>query len=481
MDITVRSGILTHVGQRRKINEDSVAFFEPTDTKKIKESGYLYVVADGVGGADKGDYASKYASQKVLYEYYQHNSILPKDRLKTAILTANSDIYQYSFKGNDGKRMATTLVAAAVVNGRVVVANVGDSRAYIIRNGVITQITQDHSVVAQLVKDGLMTSEEAETSEIKNKITRSVGGKQDVSVDIFEVELLPGDRILLCSDGLTRYFKDDELLFVATKGNSKTITPVLVDKANERGGADNISVILIEYDYREKLVEVPAISDMVSRETAPVFYDEITGEEISPSVSGRESVVYRRKKTSSQSFNPAVFPWLKLLYTSLAVFLFFLVIGAGIRYLLGDSLEPQQSSSNASIVLVEPREEDDDLTDYKFIETPTPKTPETGVIQPVSENSPTVNNPGNEPTQSGIQILYCRYQVKPKETFSGILKLMNLDNVTVEFFKQTCRPENLCKNIDIIHTDNHFIFELNEQLTSEICENAGGKLTNENN
>jgi len=488
MDLTIRSGVLTHVGQRRKVNEDSVAFFEPTDVNKIKESGYLYVVADGVGGADKGDYASKYASQKVMYEYYQNSGTVPKDRLKSAILLANHDIYQYSFKGNGGKRMATTLVAAVIHDGKCTVANVGDSRAYIIRSNEITQITQDHSVVQQLVNDGLMTPEEAEVSDIRNKITRSIGGKQDLTVDLFEVDLLPGDRILLCSDGLTKYFKNDELLFYVTKGNSKTITPVLVDKANERGGADNISVILVEYDYAEKLAQIPANHDMISRETSPVFYDEITGEEIHPE---RETNNYVRKpshkdKTTQEDSAPII--WSKLAVSAFAIFLLFFVFTTGFRYIKGPIPKITPSPENELVV----------ETVEVMANTDTPLSIPTSTItmMPTIEEviiTTEVNAENTAVTAQETQeeLRYCRYDVKSGDNFSKIFEIFNFiktdPNADInQIFKDTCRTTDEtghpCNDAAFIFANYHyFIFDLNDQITADLCESNQGQLTNEGN
>lgn len=237
---------LTHPGQKRPNNEDFVAFFEPKNERDLLQSGSLYIVADGVGGASRGEQASQFAAQKVLYEYYRRTDLLPAERLVQAMKEAGNTIYRFSQEGARFTRMATTMVAAAIVGKRLIVANVGDSRAYIIRNGHVRQITRDHNLVGEMVREGIMNEAEALRSKVKNRLTRSLGGEPDPTVDVFEVQLQPGDRILLCSDGLTRYALKDDIARLAGEGSPADVVQHLIDFANERGGADNISVVLVE-------------------------------------------------------------------------------------------------------------------------------------------------------------------------------------------------------------------------------------------
>lgn len=243
----VRSASLSHIGRKRSRNEDFIAVFEPRDLGELSQSGSLYILADGVGGAVQGERASRYAAEKVLYEYYRLPDIDPAERLRQLIQAAGKDIYSYAEDNADHRRMATTLVAAIVRDGALTVANVGDSRAYLLRASAIRQITRDHSYLGELLESGLTENEAAKRTGIRNKITRSLGGKRDVLVDIYpNISLNVGDRILLCSDGLTRYALPSDIDRLASQGELAVAVERLVAFANQRGGADNISVILLE-------------------------------------------------------------------------------------------------------------------------------------------------------------------------------------------------------------------------------------------
>ena len=252
--INVQSFGDKHPGRRRKNNEDFVVWFEPSDPAEIEASGCLYILADGVGGAARGERASQYAAQKVLYEYYQHPEVEPGERLRRLMLQANDDIFTHAEQNGNFKRMATTMVAVVVRKGALIIANVGDSRAYLIRDRMATQLTRDHSIVGEMVANGDMTEEEAQASKIKNRLTRSIGGDADVHVDIYKPHMLqPGDKILLCSDGLTRYATREDITNLTIEGSPKEIVDSLIMFANQRGGADNISAILIAFGATEKL------------------------------------------------------------------------------------------------------------------------------------------------------------------------------------------------------------------------------------
>lgn len=241
----IKSAALTHPGRKRSSNQDSVASFEPQDPLEIQASGNLYIVADGVGGAVKGEKASQYAAEKVRYEYYQFPDMHPGKRLEGTMRQVCREIYNHAQERESG-RMATTMVAAVIHNNLLTVANVGDSRAYLIRNGKIKQITIDHSLVGEMVRDGSMTEEEAFRSKMKNRITRSLGGDPDTHVDIFpDIPLQPGDKILLCSDGLTRYARPADLTAMSAQGAPDEVAGRMTDFANQSGGADNISTIFI--------------------------------------------------------------------------------------------------------------------------------------------------------------------------------------------------------------------------------------------
>jgi protein phosphatase len=244
----VQAHALTDKG-RRPNNEDFVTSFEPTDPQERRKSGCIYIVADGVGGASVGERASQYAAEKVLYEYLQHPEIEPGKRLKQVISRVNREIYKYA--KDKGIRMATTMTVVVVLDSSFIAANVGDSRSYLIRRNEVSQITQDHNIVGEMVRDGQVTEAEALKNKAKNRLTRSIGGEDEVHVDIFgPLPLQAGDKIVLCSDGLTRYALKEDIANLTTSGSPEQITQNLVAFAKDRGrgGADNISVITVAYE-----------------------------------------------------------------------------------------------------------------------------------------------------------------------------------------------------------------------------------------
>lgn len=236
----------TDPGRKRPNNEDWVTGFEPTNSLEKQNSGSLYIVADGVGGASRGERASQYAAERVLFDFFKESTLEPATRLQNAMRRVCREIFEYAQDSNLS-RMATTLVAANIRGNILTVANVGDSRCYIIRSGKVVQITQDHNYAAELVRNGSMTAEEAKHTKSGNTLLRSIGGDPDVEVDIFEeIDLFPGDLVLLCSDGLTRYAESETLLRLCADGTSEQISQKLIDYANNSGGADNISVYVIK-------------------------------------------------------------------------------------------------------------------------------------------------------------------------------------------------------------------------------------------
>jgi serine/threonine protein phosphatase PrpC len=275
----ISSATLTHPGRRRANNEDYIAYFEPGETVDLQASGRLYILADGVGGASKGERASRYAAERVLYEYYHHPEVEPGKRLKEAMRLAGNEIFDYAERSGNYRRMATTMVAAAIRDNLLTVANVGDSRAYLIRNGQVQQLTVDHTTASELMRNGLMSEEEALTSKSKNRLTRSLGGEPDVIVDVFpEIALEPGDRILLCSDGLSRYALPEDIARLSREGPTDEAVEQAIDFANQRGGIDNISVVLVAVGKATEVVDraprqprghAPTLQDWEVMETRP--------------------------------------------------------------------------------------------------------------------------------------------------------------------------------------------------------------------
>src|SRR5512143_616668 len=181
-DFAIKTAKATDQGLKRSNNEDYADLFEPADADELLHSGRLYIVADGVGGAAKGEKASQYATQKVLFEFYGDPDPNVGARLQRAMRKAGNDIYEHAERNEIPARMATTMVAANIRNGVLTVANVGDSRAYLIRSRRAQQITRDHTVVGEMLRDGEIDEEEALRVRGRNRLLRSLGGEHDVQV-----------------------------------------------------------------------------------------------------------------------------------------------------------------------------------------------------------------------------------------------------------------------------------------------------------
>jgi serine/threonine protein phosphatase PrpC len=236
---------LSDVGQARPHNEDYVEYFTPSDPQQLKNRGSLYLVADGMGGHQAGEVASKGAVELVIANYYGDTSRDAATSLVRAFHTANQQLHTQSETDLSKKGMGTTLVAAAVLGRQVYVANVGDSRAYLINSRGITQITEDHSWVEEQVRAGLLTSEQARRHPQRNLVTRALGSRPSIEVDLFEGEISEGDTLLLCSDGLTGRVENPEIATLVLDHPPQEAARQLVTLANERGGNDNITVLLI--------------------------------------------------------------------------------------------------------------------------------------------------------------------------------------------------------------------------------------------
>jgi protein phosphatase len=234
---------ITDVGRKRELNEDYIYVSD----KPVGNLPNLFIVADGMGGHNAGDYASKHAVEKVVevienyIDEYDAENILQR-----AIDEANTYINQKSMHDKKLKGMGTTLVAATINENYVTVANVGDSRMYIL-NDFITQITKDHSLVEEMVEMGGLDREAARTHPDKNIITRAVGVKEYVLVDFFDLHITKNEKLLLCTDGLTNMLSDDQIHRIVIKSSSlEEAGKKLIEAANENGGRDNIAVVLVE-------------------------------------------------------------------------------------------------------------------------------------------------------------------------------------------------------------------------------------------
>lgn len=234
-------------GQKRPHNEDYFDLCEPGDSRLLEAGGCLYLVADGVGGKEHGEQASRLAVQTVLADYYHNDAPDPEVRLQQAFQKANQEFLS-QWGDESGARPGSTLVAAAVRGDQLIVAHVGDSRLYLFRNGAAQRLTRDHSWMQQLIDAGELTPEKARDFRRRNVITRNIGGASTIKVDISQHHVQPGDILLLCSDGLHQYFWHDHefLPYVSPEQTAGQIARRLVDEANARGGADNITALVIK-------------------------------------------------------------------------------------------------------------------------------------------------------------------------------------------------------------------------------------------
>ena len=229
----------------RPHNEDYVDFYVPPDPQQAARKGAIYLVADGMGGHQAGEVASRGAVETAIERYYADTSRDVGKSLVRAVQAANRQIHAQAQTDPSKSGMGTTLVAAVILGRKVYVANVGDSRAYLINRASMAQITEDHSWVEEQVRAGLLTPEQAKRHPQRNLVTRALGSKPSVDVDLFEGEVSTGDAILLCSDGLTGRVEDHEIAAIVRDHSPNEAARLLVAAANERGGSDNITVLIV--------------------------------------------------------------------------------------------------------------------------------------------------------------------------------------------------------------------------------------------
>ncbi len=275
------------LGQVRKRNEDS--YFVDSNNK-------IFIVADGMGGGVQGDRASKRAIE-VFTTYLQNNSQIlqalefPHDQglrdkvkevLLDAIQAANMEILK--LRNSMGKVAMGTTLSALLIRGKTgVIAHIGDSRIYRVRYREVEQLTDDHSLVAQQVRDGVLTEEEAENSPFKNVLLQAIGKGEKIQPQIKFIEIEVGDQFLICSDGLSNYIKNDEIIALLNEPAGERIVPRLIDSANSRGGSDNITAIVIrisspehfeptqQYNFSDIQHNSPLLRGLKRSETAQIF------------------------------------------------------------------------------------------------------------------------------------------------------------------------------------------------------------------
>lgn len=232
---------MTDVGVVRKVNQDYVY----TTDRPLGNLPNLFVVADGMGGHQAGDFASKYTVEILERELKKGEWEDTERSLVTAIKKANRELILKASQDEHLKGMGTTIVVATIINQMIYFANVGDSRLYLINKG-ITQLTKDHSLVEEMVRLGGIKPEEAKYHPDKNIITRAIGAKENVEVDFYEHRLKKDDIILMCTDGLSNLVEDEEIFHIVQGGRDIVESAqALVEAAKENGGTDNIGVVLV--------------------------------------------------------------------------------------------------------------------------------------------------------------------------------------------------------------------------------------------
>jgi PPM family protein phosphatase len=256
--VRIASGGVTDVGRVRSNNEDCYKIVEPLN---------LYVLSDGMGGEAHGEIASAMAVETVVKHCLdfaanpaakvigavQPNWSAWTKRLSTAVHLANRNIFKSAEENPEQHGMGATLTAVWINGAKLSIAHVGDSRAYLLRGGSLLQLTRDHSLVAEQVRRGILTSAEAEESDMQSVLLRALGAQAEIEVDAEEHTLFPRDMLLLCSDGLTRMVTEPEIAgTLQSESDLVRAAEKLVEMANDRGGPDNITVIIVRLEKESK-------------------------------------------------------------------------------------------------------------------------------------------------------------------------------------------------------------------------------------
>jgi protein phosphatase len=245
---------LSHIGLLRQRNEDSLGFSEPEEARVREAKGTVFLVADGMGGHRGGEIASQLAADSIVTKYYGSTETDPALALDEAFREANRLIIEKSRSDVSLYGMGTTCTVLVVRGDCAYIAHVGDSRAYLLREGELERLTEDHSLVGEMVRSGIISDEDARFHPRRNVITRSIGTDDELSVDITRepLGLAEGDVFLLCSDGLTSLVAESELKAVLGSNPPREAANRLVDLANENGGKDNITVQVVKVSLSVK-------------------------------------------------------------------------------------------------------------------------------------------------------------------------------------------------------------------------------------
>lgn len=336
--MSYRIGIKTDVGRRREVNEDSFLVHEP-----------LFVVADGMGGHVAGDIASSTAIDTIKEQSSSARAEDP-NTLAELVLAANSRIWEKAESDSTLRGMGTTCTLLLLDSSKAQFAHVGDSRAYLLRGGTLTQITEDHTLVGRMVKEGRLSADDAERHPQRSIVTRALGVDSEVEVDLLTVDVVEGDRILICSDGLSSMIDFDTIASLLTQESDPQVAAErLVDAANEAGGEDNITVVIVDIGA-EDLQGAGAVTES-RRESTAESPGSIAGSAAAPSSSEltyagavaappeperrEEQPTPTRDETHDE---PPARRWPRKLVVALVIVLLLGVAAFfGVRYLLGNS------------------------------------------------------------------------------------------------------------------------------------------------
>lgn len=255
----VRAAMDTDIGRKRKQNQDAIGHHAPAEPEVLEALGQIFVLADGVGGLSGGDLASQYAVSTVISSYYDQESGEPAERLARAIAEANNVIFAEGQGQDTPSVMATTAVAAVVCGRDLVIGSVGDSPAYLLRESGIRKLTLDHTL--QNLQHEVDGAPLPESDSQGQQLVRALGGQPSVKVDIITGRVRDGDQVVLCSDGLTRYVTPEEIAQIVSTLPVEGAVRALIDQANERGGADNVSVIVLRLSETEELAQLLDVDD----------------------------------------------------------------------------------------------------------------------------------------------------------------------------------------------------------------------------
>ena len=231
-------GFVSDVGNVRTLNEDYYGYLQDKDYS-------IYAIADGRGGHNAGEVASKIAVEETINVFKKTRSITE------AIRKANEKIYLLSVEDKKLSGMGTTITVAVIENNNIEIGHVGDSSCFVIDGDEIIKITRDHSLVQELIEIGSITEEQAKTHPNRNIITRALGTNDTIDIDVYKLELTGKEKFILCTDGLSNYIEQDEMLAIVNKEDCKKACLDMVELAKSRGGRDNITVIVFEGEGRE--------------------------------------------------------------------------------------------------------------------------------------------------------------------------------------------------------------------------------------